>query len=123
MANFIHDVPGRLRIRIPAVKRLPELGPEVQGAFLGLDGIEYIRVNPVTGSVVFRYDPAAIDSTRIFNRLTAHGFIESGSQSLPTRSPRRSPSRPGQVVGKALFGWAVEKALEPTGLSFLAALI
>ena len=75
--NFIdlaHDVPGRIRFAIPALKGSPAkaqaFGPHI-GA---VHGVTAARVSPVTGSLIVEYDGAAQTRERIFAALFAAGF-------------------------------------------------
>ena len=54
--QIAHQVPGRVRMKIPSAKGNPELLQEIGSAFGQIPGIERIKVNPVTGSVVLHYD-------------------------------------------------------------------
>ncbi len=50
-------VPGRLRLRHPVVRMLGEdVLEEVRGLVLGIEGVESVEVNPVTGSVLVLWD-------------------------------------------------------------------
>jgi hypothetical protein len=51
-----HQVPGRVRMKIPAGKGNPELLKQISDVFAVIPGIEEIVVNPTTGSVVLNYD-------------------------------------------------------------------
>jgi hypothetical protein len=51
-----HQVPGRVRMKIPAGKGNPDLLKQVSEVFAVIPGIEEIVTNPTTGSVVLRYD-------------------------------------------------------------------
>ena len=51
-----HQVPGRVRMKIPAGKGNPELLKQISEMFGVIPGIEEIVVNPATGSVVLHYD-------------------------------------------------------------------
>jgi Heavy metal associated domain 2 len=51
-----HQVPGRVRMKIPAGKNNPELLKQVSETFAVIPGIERVTVNPTTGSVVLFYD-------------------------------------------------------------------
>ncbi len=53
-----HAIPGRVRLRIPAIRRDPDLCREVQRQLAALPVIRRVEVNPVTGSVLLLYDPA-----------------------------------------------------------------
>ena len=51
-----HQVPGRVRMKIPAGKGNPDLLKQISEVFSVIPGIEEITVNPTTGSVVLHYD-------------------------------------------------------------------
>lgn len=54
--EIAHQVPGRVRMKIPAGKGNPELLRQISETFAAIPGIEEITVNPTTGSVVLHYD-------------------------------------------------------------------
>ena len=51
-----HQVPGRVRLKVPSVKDSPELVDQIKQMFHAIPGIEEVTVNPTTGSVVLHYD-------------------------------------------------------------------
>jgi cation transport ATPase len=51
-----HQVRGRIRMKIPAAKRNPDLLRQIGETFAAVPGIEQITVNPATGSMVVHYD-------------------------------------------------------------------
>lgn len=51
-----HQVPGRVRMKIPAGKGNAELLKQISEVFGAIPGIEEVKVNPATGSVVLHYD-------------------------------------------------------------------
>jgi len=54
--HIAHQVPGRVRLKIPSAKGNPELLEQISQTFGVIPGIEQITVNPATGSVVLHYD-------------------------------------------------------------------
>jgi hypothetical protein len=54
--QIAHQVPGRVRMKIPAGKGNPELLKQISEVFGAIPGIEEITINPATGSVVLHYD-------------------------------------------------------------------
>ena len=54
--QIAHQVPGRVRMKIPAGKGNPELLKQISDVFGVIPGIEEVIVNPTTGSVVLHYD-------------------------------------------------------------------
>ena len=51
-----HQIPGRIRLKVPDVKKSPELVEQIRQMFTVIPGIEEVTVNPTTGSVVLHYD-------------------------------------------------------------------
>lgn len=59
-ALLVHKLPGRVRLRVPALKGSPNLVAEAEGRLLVFPGIKKVRANPVTGSLELLYDPVLI---------------------------------------------------------------
>ncbi|MFO7986017.1 MAG: hypothetical protein R6U38_09130 [Desulfatiglandaceae bacterium] len=124
MASPIHYVPGRLRIRIPLLKSQPDEKVNIETLFTEIEGMEKIVLNEITGSVVFTYDPGALNRYKILDILSENGYLqEDTAHGASTQKRYGIGSQTSHVIGRSLFGMAVKKALEPTGLSFIAALI
>jgi Heavy metal associated domain 2 len=51
-----HQVPGRVRMKIPSAKGNPELLEQMKQTLSVIPGIEEVIVNPATGSLVLHYD-------------------------------------------------------------------
>ncbi len=54
--QIAHQVPGRIRMKIPSGKGNPELLEQMKQTFGVIPGIEQVTINPATGSVVLHYD-------------------------------------------------------------------
>src|ERR1700723_828903 len=54
--QIAHQVPGRVRMKIPAGKGNPELLVQMKQTLVAIPGIEEVIINPDTGSVVLHYD-------------------------------------------------------------------
>jgi len=123
MGSDIHSVPGRLRIKVFSIKRDLELCRNILRLIMDLDGVHHVATNHITGSVTVRYDAKQLRAATILVSLTKNGFLGDSNALMNVASRQSSSSKAGLAVSKILFGWVVEKALEPTGLSFLAAFI
>jgi hypothetical protein len=56
-AQIAHQMPGRIRIKIPAARGNPELLELIRQHFARIPGLEQTRIRPDAGSIVLRYDP------------------------------------------------------------------
>ena len=55
--KIVHQVPGRIRMKIPSAKGKPEELQSYKEVLLLIPGVEDVELNPVTGSIVLKYDP------------------------------------------------------------------
>ncbi len=56
--RIAHHVPGRMRLKVLGVPADPEFFATVQKIIAGLDGVESVRVNAPSSSIVICYSPA-----------------------------------------------------------------
>jgi hypothetical protein len=123
MNYYVHNVPGRLRVKIPKIKSSEDKCRKVERLFRDLDGIENVVVNELTGSVVINYDPRITRPEEILEIFEENNYLDKSQVMANDKYFQTAASKAGQAVGRALFGWAVGRALEANGLSFLAVLI
>jgi Heavy metal associated domain 2 len=60
--RVVHAIPGRVRVKIASLKENAALVRDVQGRLSGVQGIQRVEVNPITGSVLILYDRTAFES-------------------------------------------------------------
>ena len=112
MRYYMHRIPGRLRIKIPEIKGHPDKAGVIQALLRDVDGIESIRANTITGSVVVKYEPGRSLSERILSILTENGFFDKTNTFGMDHAVYESSSKVGEALSKAFCGWAVGRALE-----------
>ena len=103
MDYYVHQVPGRLRVKVPILKHQPAKCASVIDALSGHRGIRQIKVNQLTGSVVVLDDDALIDEGRILNVMEYEGFFESARAVRHEAHLDRAAQRAGKVFGRAAF--------------------
>jgi hypothetical protein len=57
-ARIVHRVPGRVRIKVRGVREDAEFFAVVQQLIAGLSGVDSVRVNPGSSSIVVGYQPS-----------------------------------------------------------------
>jgi hypothetical protein len=104
-AQIAHQMPGRIRIRIPAAKGNPELLEQVRQMLSGIPGVESTRIKPDAGSIVLRYDPK--DEGAFEARLMEQwkGVLPM----IPHRVPKR-PELPGNEFAQVAHNVEAEAA-------------
>lgn len=123
MHSYYHCVPGRMRVKIPALKSRPDRGEEVKSLIGGMDGVSAVTFTPLTGSVVVLFDQDRIGPEQISGCLQDSGLFDPSLVISADEHIQDAVTRSGLQIGKIALGWALGKALEANGLSLLAALI
>jgi hypothetical protein len=90
---YLHETPGRLRVRSPLLKQNPAEAQRAIGVLSKLRGITKITTSPTTGSLTIRYCPKTVCPATIINSLSKHKFIY-GITALPRRSHHLQKQRP-----------------------------
>ena len=123
MGYYLHSVPGRLRVKIPQLRNNTGRCQEVQALLLGLEGVQDVEANCLTGSVLVRYDTDFIAGESIVYALEEENHFVASQAANNTQYIQKVATTAGQNVGKAVFSWAIGKALERSAFGLLAALI
>ena len=123
MSYYIHNVPGRLRIKTPLIKKNQSIAEDVKNLLRPIIGISSTSFNLITGSIVINYDPKVITSKEIVSTLNYAGYFDLSKAVTNDEYIKTAAASMGQVVVKTLFGTFIESALEGSALSFIAVLV
>ena len=123
MTYYFHEVPGRLRIKIPALRRNSILAADIHDLLDGLSGIESTSVNIVTGSIIVHYDPERLSSCAILTLLSREEYIDMAKGLSTERQLENTLSSVGHLASKALLGFALDRALQGSPFAILTAFI
>ena len=123
MGYYLHEVPGRLRIKIPLLKRNPERATELRKLLRRVAGITSTSTSTVTGSVTINYDRDIVRPNSILNLLAHENYIDLGEAISGYKPPEAVVSNVGKTVSKALLSLALERALQGSSLSFITAFL
>jgi len=68
---ILHDrVPGRVRLRAPALKRFAALAPLLEQRLRAMDGVHQVTVNPITGSLLILFDTDRVDTDHLLVEIS-----------------------------------------------------
>jgi Heavy metal associated domain 2 len=110
MAWLLHELPGRLRAREPAIKGHPARAAALAADLRKLPGVIWVSANALTGSVVVEHHGAR---SAIFGVL---GIGPESASAVSTPPPMSGPL-------EAFAAWVAERLLERALRAAVAALI
>jgi len=123
MSYYVHELPGRLRIKIPCLKRNPKRAIEIRNLLRNISGIRSVSVNTVTGSVIVQFSPEVVKSHSILMLLSQEGCIDLSMAISTEKYMESALTKLGQSASKALLGLALDRALQGTPLAVVTAFI
>lgn len=119
----MHNIPGRLRVKSPLLKRNMAAVDDVKKALSTIQGIAAVDFNLTTGSLLINYNHRTSKPEDIIGLLERKGYFDRAKTTTNERYIHSAAEKTGRVIGKAALGMAIEKAFEGSALSLLAMLI
>ncbi len=126
MTEYVHHIPGRLRVRSAAIKGSQAGAGRATTLVHSLAGVRSVEANVLTGSLTVRYDPEITSASTLMKALRDHGYL-AADQKLPHGGTvyYRRPARGefGAAVARSVARYAVEAALERSVVALVASLL
>jgi len=126
MTDYMHHVPGRLRVRAKSLRCNSAARATTLRKLQAQDGIRSVRLNPKAGSVTVFYDVDVMNADQILAFLHAESVRATEAQAAPVR-PVRNPARAGTPlaaeIGRMALGVLVNKGVTFSLASLLGARI
>jgi hypothetical protein len=123
MRYYVHDVPGRLRVKIPLLKGNQSQADEIQRMLIGVGGVRNTSFNPLTGSLIVVYDPESLASEKILDLLKERYQLDDAKALSADKFIQNMASKVGEAISRAAFSWAMGQVFEASGLSLLSVLV
>jgi len=73
---YMHNVPGRVRIKNDVLKRNPNSVDEIRKALSTIGGIGTVDINLTTGSILVHYNPKVTNGEEIARLLENRGLFD-----------------------------------------------
>jgi hypothetical protein len=123
MSYYMHNVPGRLRVKTPLIKGNEQTARHVEAFLRQVQGIIAIATNPLTGSITINYNEKKITSEYLVTILQSRGIFDPSQATTNDQYISTTATKAGNLVYKAVLGAVVERALEGSALSLLTVFI
>jgi hypothetical protein len=96
--QIAHQMPGRVRFKIPAAHDNPELLEQARQIFADMPGLKETRLKPSAGSIVLIYDPA--EAAAFETQLIPQAARMEGLMPRTRKVPKPPKLRPGDEIGE-----------------------
>ena len=123
MTYLMHETTGRLRIKIPELKKRPTEAERLRSLLTQVEGVRTATVNPITGSLVVTFDHTTVRPGTIIEILFREKYLDPRLGIHSEDHLSQAVTNVGHAASKALVGLLVNRALQGTPLAFLSALL
>ncbi|MHC1743906.1 MAG: HMA2 domain-containing protein [Syntrophobacteraceae bacterium] len=123
MGVYVHEVPGRLRVKSSLIKGNLYKARELEQIASDIPGVSSATANPTTGSIVVQYNPAMLGSETLLSAFADSGVLDRAQAASSLQPYDRGIEKTGQFLGKALLALAIEKVFEGTPLALLTVVL
>lgn len=103
MSFYIHNTPGRLRIKSPIIRRNENASYEVRKILGATNGIATVDANLTTGSLLINYNPKVIKHDDIIDLLQRKGYFDKD----------KAVTHDQYIKGAASKGWEFYRQVSP----------
>jgi hypothetical protein len=93
-AYIAHQIPGRVRLKIPAAKGRVDLLERIAAVLGSAGGIRSVECNPATGSMLINYTPSAYKNVEALSSILGESKLR-----VSMRASRHGARRPAQRAG------------------------
>jgi hypothetical protein len=101
-ASYLHALDGRIRIKVPEVRRSCAKASQVEETLQGLDGVTHVQANPTTGNVLVLFN----------SQFITHEHIIAALKGLDCLKPERLAAGLGHRMSEIILRSVAELAFE-----------
>ena len=101
-------MPGRLRVRLPDLKRNAALSASIEALLRNAKGVKSVSVSPLTGSVLIHYDQQSTTSADVLRSFQNQGYLR---PAIPLCCAAAGPAGSLARVAKTVKQPYVERSL------------
>jgi len=117
MSAYIHQVPGRIRVRSNAFRCGSDKAETAERRLRSMAGVRAVRVNPHAASITVHYDPKRVQRSDLLAAMEEVGCLGPSARTVD------GTRQVAEMVGKALMGAMIQKAVERSARTLVGALI
>lgn len=124
---YIHQIPGRLRIRTQSIRKNPDMAEMIGQTLLEVNGIQSYRVNRHAGSIVVHYDTNIL-TDQVVSELCRQYCLSGSTESVEAAGQKKvtlpkAPVSTRAQLGKAIFKVFVQQTVERSVFSMVTAVL
>jgi Heavy metal associated domain 2 len=122
MLEYLHFVPGRLRLKISELKD-QRRAAEAEAYAAAIPVVKSVVANPVTGSLTINFEKDEFAIYDLWNRLCEQGYASGPCPKEPIRGSGPTDNLVGKRFGRAVVSAVVEAIVQHSAQALVRALL
>ena len=111
IASYIHALDGRLRIKVPQIKRSTREAFHVEAIISSLDGVTSVKANPTTGNILIHYDSNLLTHADLISHLKRSGYLRPSDVIQEPISSTSFLDNVGHAIARSVTEALMERAI------------
>jgi copper chaperone CopZ len=110
--SYLHVMDGRVRVKVPEMKRSASKALHVEEVIKSLEGITRVWPNPTTGNVLVYFDSAKLTHTDILLALKRAGYLREENSAPSFQVSERVVDTVSNAVARSIADVLMQRAME-----------
>jgi copper chaperone CopZ len=111
MSSYLHVMDGRLRVKVPEVRRSVGRARHVEGVLKSLPGVMGVTANPTTGNVLVLFDSDQLTHDDILCVLKKADYLQESAPTTSFQFTARIVDTVSHAVARSVTEALMERAI------------
>ena len=109
--SYMHVLDGRLRIKVPEIKRSPGQALQVEAIIEALIGVISVKANPTTGNVLIFFHSHLLSHSDLIQALRQSGYLRMSATAPMSANTFSFIDRFGHTIARSVTEALMERAI------------
>lgn len=111
VTSYLHVLDGRLRVKVPEIKRSVQKALHVEGVLASLEGVIRVTANPTTANVLVLFHSHLLTHAEIIQVLRQSDYLRAPASTSPFQFTGSTVDTVSQAIARSVAEALMERAI------------